>query len=150
VLRKGLALTVVVLVASGTAACGGGGGGGAGGGSGDLAQEANKVEQLINRLKALPETATTDQEFIQQLAQIRDQVQTSISSVNNADAPDELRSAQDKLASRLQGLRTQLGRVAGLANEDVEAAKRAIGSILSIGEIEDAIQQIRDASAASG
>jgi peptidoglycan hydrolase CwlO-like protein len=149
VLRKGLALTVVVLVASGTAACGGGGGGG-GGGSGDLVQEATKVEQLINRLKALPETATTDQQFIQQLAQIRDQVQTSIQSVNDADAPDELQSAQDRLASRLQGLRTQLGRVGGLANEDVEAAKRAIGSILSITQVEDAIQQIRDASAASG
>jgi hypothetical protein len=149
VLRKGLALTVVVLVASGTAACGGGGGGGAGG-SGDLIQETNKVEQMINRLKALPETATTDQQFKQQLAQIRDQVQASIESVNDADAPDELEVAKSKLASRLQGLRTQLGRVAGLANEDVEAAKRAIGSILSIGEIEDAIQQIRDASAASG
>jgi replication fork clamp-binding protein CrfC len=148
-LRKGLALTVLVLVASAAAACGGGGGGG-GGGSGDLVQEANKIEQLINRLKALPETATTEQQFIQQLAQIRDQVQTSIGSVNDAEASDELGPARDRLASRLQGLRTQLGRVAGLANEDVEAAKRAIGSILSIGEIEDAIQQIRDASAASG
>jgi peptidoglycan hydrolase CwlO-like protein len=150
VLRKGLALTLVVLVASGTAACGGGGGGGGGGGSGDLVQEATKIEQLINRLKALPETATTDQQFIQQLSQIRDQVQTSIESVNDAEAPDELGPARDRLASRLQGLRTQLGRVAGLANGDVEAAKRAIGSILSITQVEDAIQQIRDASAASG
>jgi replication fork clamp-binding protein CrfC len=149
-LRKGLALTVLVLVASAAAACGGGGGGGGGGGSGDLVQEANKIEQLINRLKALPETATTEQQFIQQLAQIRDQVQTSIGSVNDAEASDELGPARDRLASRLQGLRTQLGRVAGLANEDVEAAKRAIGSILSIGEIEDAIQQIRDTSGASG
>jgi replication fork clamp-binding protein CrfC len=148
--RKGLALTVLVLVASAAAACGGGGGGGGGGGSGDLVQEANKIEQLINRLKALPETATTEQQFIQQLAQIRDQVQTSIGSVNDAEASDELGPARDRLASRLQGLRTQLGRVAGLANEDVEAAKRAIGSILSIGEIEDAIQQIRDTSGASG
>jgi hypothetical protein len=149
-LRKGLALTVLVLVASAAAACGGGGGGGGGGGSGDLVQEANKIEQLINRLKALPETATTEQQFIQQLAQIRDQVQTSIGSVNDAEASDELGPARDRLASRLQGLRTQLGRVAGLANEDVEAAKRAIGSILSIGEIEYAIQQIRDTSGASG
>jgi hypothetical protein len=149
VLRKGLALTVVVLLASGTAACGGGGGGG-GGGSGDLVQEANKIEQLINRLKALPETATSDQQFIQQLSQIREQVQTSIQSVNDAEAPDELGPGRDRLASRLQGLRTQLGRVAGLANEDVEAAKRAIGSILSITQVEDAIQQIRNASAASG
>jgi peptidoglycan hydrolase CwlO-like protein len=148
VLRKGLALTWIVVVI-GLAACGGGGGGG-GGGSGDLLVEANKVEQMINRLKALPETATTDQQFTQQLNQIRNQVQQSIEAVNDADAPDELQSGQQKLASRLQGLRTQLGRVAGLANEDVEAAKRAIGSILSIGEIEDAIQQIRDSAAASG
>jgi peptidoglycan hydrolase CwlO-like protein len=149
VLRKSLALTWIVAGTLGLAACGGGGGGG-GGGSGDLLQEANKVEQMINRLKALPDTAATDQQFVQQLTQIRNQVQQSIEAVNDADASDELRSGQQKLASRLQGLRTQLGRVAGLANEDVEAAKRAIGSILSIGEIEDAIQQIRDTSAASG
>jgi len=148
VLRKGLGLTGIVVVI-GLAACGGGGGGG-GGGSGDLLVEANKVEQMINRLKALPETATTKQQFVQQLNQIRNQVQQEIESVNDADAPEELQSGQQKLASRLQGLRTQLGRVAGLATEDVEAAKRAIGSILSIGEIEDAIQQIRDAAAASG
>jgi vacuolar-type H+-ATPase subunit I/STV1 len=148
VLRKGLALSGIVLVAFVPAACGGGDGGG--GGSGDLLQEANKVEQMINRLKALPETATTDQAFMQQLSQIRAQVQSFIEAVNDAEASDETQSAKSKLASRLQGLRTQLGRVAGLANEDVEAAKRAIGSILSISQVEDAIQQVRDASAASG
>jgi soluble cytochrome b562 len=150
VLLKGLVLTGIIAIVLGAAACGGGGGDG-GGGGGDIVQEAAQVEQLINRLKALPDTATSDQQFMQQLDQIRTQVQQAVEDVNDADASDETESAKNKLASRLQSLRTQLGRVAGIAaGGDVEAAKRAIGSLLSVGEIEDAIQQIRDASATSG
>ena len=137
-------LLVGVLAAILLAGCGGGDGEG-GGGGGDIDQEATQVEQLINRLKGLPDTATTDEQFRQQLAQIRTQVQQAIDDVNDADADEAQESPKNKLASRLQSLRTQLGRLAGTADEDPEAARRAIGSLLSIGEIEDAIEQVRAA-----
>ena len=144
---KALLLAGIVVVVAVTAC--GGGGGGSGGGGGGIVQEAAKVEQLMTRLKSLPETATTDQQFTQQLSQIRTQVQQAIEDVSDADASDAQESPKNKLASRLQSLRTQLGRVQGIAEGgDVESAKTAIGSLLSVGEIDDAIAQIRAAAAA--
>jgi hypothetical protein len=135
-----------VFVAPG---CGGGGGGDGDGGGGDIVQEAAQVEQLIADLEALPSTATTQQQFSQQLSQIRARVQQAIQDVSEAEAPDEVASAKEKLASRLRGLRTQLGRIQGLVDGgDLEGAKSGLPRLLAIVEIKDAIEQIREAGSA--
>lgn len=114
-------------------------------------QEAADAEQLIADIEALPTTATTQQEFSQQLSQIRARVQEAIQEVADADAPDEAASAKEKLASRLRGLRTQLGRIQGLVDGgDLEGAQTGLPRLLAIVEIKDAIEQIRAASGASG
>jgi ElaB/YqjD/DUF883 family membrane-anchored ribosome-binding protein len=139
----------MVSVAFAAAACGGGGGGG--GEGGDIVEQATQVEQLISDLEALPTTATTQQEFSQQLSQLRSQVQQAIQDVTEADAPDEVASAKEKLSSRLRGLRTQLGRIQGLVDSgDLEAAQNGLPSLLAIVEIKDAIEQIREASGGTG
>jgi soluble cytochrome b562 len=133
---------LILLVAAG---CGGGGGGG-GGGSGDLAQEAEEVGLILDRIEALGEGTTTQQAFSQELQQISTEVQTAVEEVSDADAPEELESEQDKLANRLLSLRTQLSRAKGLAdNGDLEAAQAAVGSFLSIGEIRSTIENIESA-----
>jgi hypothetical protein len=145
-MRRATLLALVAVAATAFAACGGGGSGG-GGGGGDLQTEAEQVGALLDRVEALPTTATTDQEFMQQLGQIRAQVQTEIENVADADAPDELESERDKLSNRLRSLRTQLGRVQGLAaGGDVESAKTAMGQLLSVGEIRDTIETIESSS----
>jgi hypothetical protein len=147
-MRRATLLALVSVAVAALAACGGGSGGG--GGGGDLQAEAAQVGALLDRVEALPTTATTDQEFMQQLGQIRAQVQTEIENVADADAPDELESERDKLSNRLRSLRTQLGRVQGLAaGGDVESAKTAMGQLLSVGEIRDTIETI-EGSASTG
>ena len=145
-MRRATLLALVAVVVTALAACGGGSGGG-GSGTGDLEAEAAQVSALLDRIEALPTTATTDQAFMQQLGQIRAQVQTEIENVADADAPDELESERDKLSNRLRSLRTQLGRVQGLAaGGDVESAKTAMGQLLSVGEIRDTIENIQGSS----
>ena len=144
-MRRATLLALVSVAVTALAACGGGSGGG--GGSGDLQQEAAQVSALLDRIEALPTTATTDQEFTQQLGQIRAQVQVEIEDVADADAPEELESERDKLSNRLRSLRTSLGRVQGLAaGGDVESAKTAMGQLLSVGEIRDTIEIIEGSS----
>ncbi len=145
-MRRATLLALVSVAVTALAACGGGSGGG-GGGGGDLQQEAAQVSALLDRIEALPTTATTDQEFTQQLAQIRAQVQVEVENVADADAPEELESERDKLSNRLRSLRTSLGRVQGLAaGGDVESAKTAMGQLLSVAEIRDTIETIEGSS----
>lgn len=109
------------------------------------------MEQLIAELEALPTTATTQQQFSQQLSQIRARVQQAIEDVSEAEAPDEVAAAKEKLASRLRGLRTQLGRIQGLVDGgDLEGAQTGLPRLLAIVEIKDAIEQIREASGTTG
>jgi len=135
-----------VLVLLSLAGCGGGGGGDGEGGD-DLAVQAAEVGALLDKIEALPTTATTAQQFSQQLEPLRDQVQVAIEDVASADAPDELASERDKLSNRLRSLRTQLGRVYGLAQAgDLEAAKAATESLLSLAEIRETIEKIEAGS----
>jgi soluble cytochrome b562 len=128
------------------AGCGGGGGGGGGGDGGDLAQEAEEVGLILDRIEALGESTTTQQAFTQEIQQISTAVQTAVEDVSDADAPDELESERDKLSNRLLSLRTQLSRARGLAaGGDLEAAQAAVGSFLSIGEIRSTIENIESA-----
>ena len=137
---------LILVVAAG---CGGGGGGGGGGEGGDLAQEAEEVGLLLDRIEALGESTTTQQAFTTELEQISTEVQTAVEEVSDADAPEELQSEQDKLANRLLSLRTQLSRARGLAaGGDLEAAQAAMGSFLSIGELRSTIENIQDAAPA--
>ena len=136
---------LILVVAAG---CGGGGGGGGGGEGGDLAQEAEEVGLLLDRIEALGESTTTEQAFAAELQQISTEVQTAVEEVSDADAPEELQSEQDKLANRLLSLRTQLSRARGLAaGGDLEAAQAAMGSFLSIGELRSTIENIQAAPA---
>jgi soluble cytochrome b562 len=133
---------LILLLAAG---CGGGGGGG--GGGGDLAQEAEEVGLILDRIEALGESTTTQQAFTQELQQISAEVQTAVEEVSDADAPDELEPERDKLANRLLALRTQLSRAKGLADGgDLEAAQAAVGSFLSIGDIRSTIENIESAA----
>jgi soluble cytochrome b562 len=133
---------LILLAAAG---CGGGGDGG-GGGGGDLAQEAEEVGLLLDRIEALGESTTTQQAFTTELQQISTEVQTAVEEVSDADAPEELESEKAKLANRLLALRTQLSRAKGLAQGgDLEAAQAAVGSFLSIGEIRTTIENIQSA-----
>jgi hypothetical protein len=135
---------LILLVAAG---CGGGGGGG-GGDGGDLAQEAEEVGLILDRIEALGESTTTQQAFTAELDQISTEVQAAIEEVSDADAPEELESEKSKLSNRLLSLRTQLSRAKGLATGgDLEAAQAAVGSFLSIGEIRDTIENIESAPA---
>jgi hypothetical protein len=144
-----LLAVLVTLLAVSLGGCGGGGGGG--GGAGDLQAEATEVDRLLTRLEGLPETATTQQQFSQELGQIRDQVQVAVEEVQAADAPEELASDRDKLANRLRSLRTSLGRVQGLVDGgDLEAAQAAIPRLLLIAEIRSTIENIREGASASG
>jgi uncharacterized coiled-coil DUF342 family protein len=130
----------LVLAAGG---CGGGDGGG-GGEGGDIQQEATEVGALLDRIEGLPMSATTEQAFVQQLSRIRDEVQIAIEEVGDADAPEELESERDKLANRLRSLRTQLGRLQGIAESgDLEAAQAAIERLLAVGEIRRTIENIQ-------
>lgn len=136
-----LAVLAGFLILAGTA-CGGGDGGG--GGGGDIQQEATEVGAILDRIENLPTTATTEQEFTQELTAIQNQVQTAIEEVGDADAPDELEAERDKLANRLRSLRTQLGRLEGIvATGDLEAAQAAIERLLSIGQLRQTIENIQ-------
>jgi soluble cytochrome b562 len=131
----------LVLTAAG---CGGGDGGGGGGEGGDIQQEATEVGALLDRIEALPTTATTEQAFTQELNRIRDEVQTAIEEVGDADAPEELEAERDRLANRLRSLRTQLGRLQGIAESgDLDAAQAAIERLLAVGEIRRTIEIIQ-------
>jgi soluble cytochrome b562 len=135
---------LVLLAAAG---CGGGGDGG-GGGGGDLAQEAEEVGLILDRIEALGESTTTQQAFTTELQQISTEVQTAVEEVSDADAPEELESEKAKLANRLLALRTQLSRAKGLAaGGDLEAAQAAVASFLSIGDIRTTIENIQSAPA---
>ena len=135
---------LILLAAAG---CGGGGDGG-GGDGGDLAQEAEEVGLILDRIEALGESTTTQQAFITELQQISTEVQTAVEEVSDADAPEELESEKAKLANRLLALRTQLSRAKGLAEGgDLEAAQAAVASFLSIGDIRSTIENIQDAPA---
>jgi len=126
-------------------ACGGGDGGGGGGGDGrDIQQEATEVGALLDRIEALPTSATTEQEFVRQLNAIRTEVQAAIEEVGDADAPEELEAERDRLANRLRSLRTQLGRLQGIAESgDLDAAQAAIERLLAVGEIRRTIEIIQ-------
>lgn len=140
-----LGCALILLAAAG---CGGGGDGGGGGGGGDLAQEAEEVGLILDRIEALGESTTTQQAFSQELQQISAEVQTAVEEVSDADAPEELEAEKAKLANRLLALRTQLSRAKGLADGgDLEAAQAAVGSFLSIGDIRTTIENIQAAPA---
>ena len=125
-------------------ACGGGDGGGGGGDGGDIQQEATEVGALLDRIEALPTSATTEQEFLRQLDAIRTEVQAAIEEVAEADAPEELEPERDRLANRLRTLRTQLGRLGGIAESgDLEAAQAAIERLLAVGELRRTIEIIQ-------
>lgn len=127
-------------------ACGGGDSGG-GGDGGDIQQEATEVGALLDRIEELPTTATTEQAFSQELNQIRTEVQAAIEEVADADAPEELEDERDKLSNRLRSLRTQLGRLQGIADSgDLEAAQAAIERLLAVGEIRRTIEIIQAGS----
>jgi hypothetical protein len=131
------------LLALAAAACGGGDGGG-GGEGGDIQAEAADVGALLDRIEGLPTTATTEQAFSQELNQIRNQVQVAIEEVGDADAPEELEDERDKLANRLRSLRTQLGRLQGIADSgDLDAAQAAIERLLAVGELRRTIENIQ-------
>jgi hypothetical protein len=135
-------LTGSVLLAA--TACGGGDGGGGGGDGGDIQQEATEVGALLDRIEALPTSATTEQEFVRQLDAIRTEVQAAIEEVADADAPEELEAERDRLANRLRSLRTQLGRLGGIAESgDLDAAQAAIERLLAVGEIRRTIEIIQ-------
>jgi hypothetical protein len=145
-----LAAALVALLAVALGGCGGGGGGG-GGGAGDLQAEATEVDRLLTRIEGLPESATTQQQFSQELRRIRDEVQVAVEEVQAADAPEELASDRDKLANRLRSLRTSLGRVQGLVDGgNLEGAQAAIPRLLLIGEIRTSIENIRAGASAGG
>ena len=135
------------LVLAGTACGGGGGGGGSGG---DIQQEAAELSALLDRIEELPTTATTEQAFTQELNQIRNQVQAAIEEVGDADAPEELEEQRDKLANQLRSLRTQLGRLQGIAESgDLEAAQAAVERLLSIGLLRQTIETIQSGAGAA-
>jgi hypothetical protein len=140
-----LAGALVLLLAS---ACGGGGGGGGGAeDSSDFQAQAVAVGAFLDKIEALPTSATTAQEFSAQLAPLRDQIQTLIEQVSQTDAPEELGSEKEQLASGLRGLRTQLGRVEGLlASDDLEGAKTATEQLLSIQQMRQVIARIEAGS----
>ena len=126
-----------------TAGCGGGDGGG-GGNGGDIQQEATEVGALLDRIEALPTSATTEQEFLRQLDASRTEVQAAIEEVADADASEELEPERDRLANRLRSLRTQLGRLQGIAESgDLDAAQAAIERLLAVGEIRRTIEIIQ-------
>jgi soluble cytochrome b562 len=136
---------LVSLVAAG---CGGGGGGGGGGDGGDLAQEAEEVGLILDRIEALGESTTTEQAFTTELDQISTEVQAAIEEVSDADAPEELEAEKAKLSNRLLSLRTQLSRAKGLATGgNLEAAQASVASFLSIGDIRSTIENIESAPA---
>ncbi len=141
-----LAGLLVLLLAT---ACGGGGGGGGGDGGGDateLQAQAQQVGALLDKIEALPTSATTAEEFSQQLTPLRDQIQAAIEGVASADAPDELVSLQNQLGNTLRSLRTQLNRVQSLADAgDLETAKASTQQLLSIVELRKAIEAIESA-----
>ncbi|MGH3036286.1 MAG: hypothetical protein ACRDMU_03810 [Gaiellaceae bacterium] len=140
-----LAVLAGFLVLAGTA-CGGGDGGG-GGEGGDIQQEAADLSALLDRLEELPTTATTEQAFAQELNQIRNQVQTAIEEVGDAEAPEELEEQRDKLANQLRSLRTQLGRLQGIADSgDLEAAQAAVERLLSVGLLRQTIETIQSSA----
>ena len=72
---------LLLLAAAG---CGGGGDGG-GEGGGDLAQEAEEVGLILDRIEALGESTTTQQAFTTELRQISTEVQTAVEEVSDAD-----------------------------------------------------------------
>lgn len=101
---------------------------------------------LLDQIEALPTTATSAEQFSTELAPLRDQIQTLIEQIQETSAPDELSSQKDQLANRLRGLRTQLGRVAGLlAADDLEGAQTATENLLSITELRQTIAVIEAA-----
>ncbi len=140
-----LAGALVLLL---TPACGGGDGGGGGAeDSSDLQAQAVAVGALLDKIEALPTSATTTQQFSAQLGPLRDQIQTLIEQVSEADVPEELGSQKEQLASGLRGLRTQLGRIEGLlASDDLDGAKTATEQLLSIQQMRQTIARIEAAS----
>jgi len=139
-----LAVLAGFLALAATACGGGDGGGGGGGEGGDIQQEATEVGALLDRIEGLPTSATTEQEFVRQLNAIRTEVQAAIEEVADADAPEELEAERDRLSNRLRSLRTQLGRLQGIAESgDLEAAQAAIERLLAVGEIRRTIEIIQ-------
>ncbi|HWM13860.1 MAG TPA: hypothetical protein VNO56_05220 [Gaiellaceae bacterium] len=139
-----LAVLAGFLALAATACGGGDGGGGGGGAGGDIQQEATEVGALLDRIEGLPTSATTEQEFVRQLNAIRTEVQAAIEEVADADAPEELEAERDRLSNRLRSLRTQLGRLQGIAESgDLEAAQAAIERLLAVGEIRRTIEIIQ-------
>ena len=140
-------LVALLLVAG----CGGGGGGGGddGGDSADLEAQATSVGELLDQIEALPTSATTAEQYSQQLAALRDQIESVIESVGSVDAPEDLRSQQNQLGNTLRSLRTQLNRVQSLADAgDLEAAVAATERLISIEQLRTTIAAIQDAGSA--
>ena len=140
-----LAGALVLLLAP---ACGGGDGGGGGAeDSSGLQAQAVAVGALLDKIEALPTSATTAQEFSAQLGPLRDQIQTLIEQVVRRSVPEKLGSQKEQLAYGLRGLRTQLGRIEGLlASDDLDGAKTATEQLISVQQIRHTIAGIEAAA----
>ena len=136
-----IAVLASVLLLLGLAACGGEGGGG---GGGDLAAEAAESAQLMDDVESLPDRAATDEQFVQELAAVRDRVQQQIQDVASADASEEQGPQRERLASRLRELRTQLGRVSSLAaGGNVEDAAEIVVGLSALDAVRNAADEIQ-------
>ena len=106
-----------------------------------------RIDPTRGRQQALSTSATTAQEFSAQLGPLRDQVQTLIEQVGQADAPEELGSEKEQLRLRARRASDQLGRVEGLlASDDLEGAKTATEQLLSIQQMRQVIARIEAGS----
>ena len=140
-------MLVALLLVAGCGGGSGGGGEGEGGDATDLEAQAAQIEVLLDKIDALPTTATSAQDFSAQLAPLREQVQTLQEEVEQTQAPENLTSQRDQLANRLRSLRTQLGRVEGLlANDDLETAKTATEQLISVQQLRVTIAAIKAAA----
>jgi len=126
-------MLVALLLVAGCGGGSGGGGEGEGGDATDLEAQAAQIEVLLDKIDALPTTATSAQDFSAQLAPLREEVQTLQEEV--------------EIRVDLRSLRTQLGRVEGLlANDDLETAKTATEQLISVQQLRVTIAAIKAAA----
>jgi ElaB/YqjD/DUF883 family membrane-anchored ribosome-binding protein len=133
------------LLLLGAPGCGGDGGGG----GGDLALQAAAAEELMDRLDALPAQAGSQAEFTAELALIREELEAQIQTLAASTTSGEVEARRERLASRLRELRTQLGRVNGVASGgQVEAAASIVENLRVTDAVRSAAAELESAVAA--